>query len=220
MTTVWNDVAQIDEVLRAEALATKGFMPPDEGDALYAAACSACKILPQLPIVEVGTYCGRSTVWLGAAARKYNTIVFSVDHHFGSEENQKGWEWFDESLIDPATNRLNTLPSLLATLHKANIGDVVVPVVGESKVVSAQWSEKLAMCFIDGGHGDEPARNDYLGWSPKIALHGFLAIHDVFTDPKDGGQAPYKYIYCAAIDSGEFIEVDMTGSLRILQRIK
>ena len=54
-----------------------------------------------------------------------------------------------------------------------------------------------------------------VGWS-----QGQLAIHDVFTDPKDGGQAPYKYIYCAAIDSGEFIEVDMTGSLRILQRIK
>ena len=214
------NVEMIDEVLRAEALATKGFMPPDEGDALYAAACSACKILPQLPIVEVGTYCGRSTVWLGAAARKYNTIVFSVDHHFGSEENQKGWEWFDESLIDPATNRLNTLPSLLATLHRANIGDVVVPVVGESKVVSAQWSEKLAMCFIDGGHARDVAANDYAAWNGHIALGGILAIHDVFTDPALGGQAPYEEIYLAAINSGKFADVSATGSLRVLTRVK
>ena len=210
----------IDKLLRSEALATKGFMPEDEGDALYLAACAACKELPKLPIVEIGTYCGRSTVWLGVAARKYHAKVFAIDHHFGSEENQNGWEWFDESLLDIATNKLNTLPSLLETLRRTRLCDVVIPVVGESKVVSSQWSTKLAFCFIDGGHGDEPTRSDYLSWVPKIALNGVLAIHDVFADPKDGGQAPYKYIYKAALDSGEFAEVSATGSLRILRRIK
>ena len=210
----------MDKVLRAEALITKGFMPPNEGDALYLAACVVCKTLPHLPIVEVGTYCGRSTVWLGAAAKKYRTTVFAVDHHFGSEENQQGWEWFDESLIDSVTGRLNTLPKLLETLRRSGLTDVVVPVVGDSKVISSQWSKKVSMCFIDGGHGDQPAQEDYFGWAPKVALNGFLAVHDVFADPKDGGQAPFKYIYSAAIDSGEFIELSATGSLRILQRIK
>ncbi len=210
----------IDKLLRAEALATKGFMPEEEGDALYLAACAACKELPKLPIVEIGTYCGRSTVWLGAAARKCHAKVFAIDHHFGSEENQNGWEWFDESLLDIATNKLNTLPSLLETLRRTRLCDVVIPVVGESKVVSSQWSAKLAFCFIDGGHGDEPTRSDYLSWVPKIALNGVLAIHDVFADPKDGGQAPYRYIYKAALDSGEFAEVSATGSLRILRRSK
>ena len=210
----------IDKLLRSEALATKGFMPEDEGDALYLAACAACKELPKLPIVEIGTYCGRSTVWLGVAARKYHAKVFAIDHHFGSEENQNGWEWFDESLLDIATNKLNTLPSLLETLRRTRLCDVVIPVVGESKVISSQWSTKLAFCFIDGGHGDEPTRSDYLSWVPKIALNGVLAIHDVFADPKDGGQAPYKYIYKAALVSGEFAEVSATGSLRILRRIK
>lgn len=209
----------IGRFLRQQALATKGFMPSDEGDALYVAACLACKTLPGLALVEVGTYCGRSTVWLGAAARKYNTTLFAIDHHFGSEENQKGWKYYDESLADPTTGRINTLPLLLETLRRTQLGDVVVPIVAESKVVSAQWSQQLAMCFIDGGHGDEPARDDYLGWTPKIALHGLLAIHDVFIDPKDGGQAPHRFIYRAALDSGEFTEISATGSLRVLQRI-
>ena len=210
----------IDKVLRTQALATKGFMPEKEGDALYLAACAACKELPKLPIVEIGTYCGRSTVWLGAAARKFHAKVFAIDHHFGSEENQHGWEWFDESLLDIATNKLNTLPSLLATLRRTRLCDVVIPVVGESKVISSQWSTKIAFCFIDGGHGDEPTRSDYLSWAPKIEVKGLLAIHDVFEDPKDGGQAPYKHIYKVALDSGEFVEISATGSLRILRRIK
>jgi MMP 1-O-methyltransferase len=210
----------IDKVLRTQALATKGFMPEKEGDALYLAACAACKELPKLPIVEIGTYCGRSTVWLGAAARKYHAKVFAIDHHFGSEENQHGWEWFDESLLDIATNKLNTLPSLLATLRRTRLCDVVIPVVGESKVISSQWSTKIAFCFIDGGHGDEPTRSDYLSWAPKIEVKGLLAIHDVFEEPKDGGQAPYKHIYKAALDSGEFVEISATGSLRTLRRIK
>ena len=140
----------MDKFLRVEALATKGFMPADEGDALYLAACAACRELPKLPIAEIGTYCGRSTVWLGAAARKYQTKVFAIDHHFGSEENQNGWEWFDQSLLDSSTNQLNTLPSLLATLRRTMLSDVVIPIVGESKVISSQWSAKLAFCFLDG----------------------------------------------------------------------
>ncbi len=209
-----------DKLLRTQALVTKGFMPEDEGDALYRAACAACKELPKLPIVEIGTYCGRSTVWLGAAARKHRAKVFAIDHHFGSEENQHGWEWFDESLLDITTNKINTLPSFLETLRRTGLCDVVIPVVGESKMISSQWSAKLAFCFIDGGHGDEPTRSDYLSWVPKIQIKGLLAIHDVFEDSKDGGQAPFKHIYKAALESGEFAEISATGSLRILRRIK
>ena len=206
--------------LREVALATKGFMPEVKGDALFVAACAACNELPGLPIVEVGTYCGRSTVWLGAAAKRSKTFLFTVDHHSGSEENQKGWEWFDESLVDARTQKLNTLPTFLKTLQQARIADVVVPIVAESWLASQQWSSELAFCFIDGGHGDEPTRLDYLGWVPKVAIGGCLAIDDVFSDPKDGGQAPYKFIYHLAIDSGEFVETSVTGSLRILRRTK
>ena len=213
-------VKKIDATLKSVALATKGFMPEAEGDALYAAACLACDELPGLPMVEVGTYCGRSTVWLGAAAKRGKTVLFTVDHHSGSEENQKGWEWFDESLVDAQTQRLNTLPTFIRTIKEAQLGDVVVPVVAESQLASRQLDFEVAFCFIDGGHGKVPTQIDYMGWVPKVAKSGYLAIHDVFANPRDGGQAPHDFIYRPALDSGEFVEVLSAGSLRVLQRTK
>ena len=209
----------IDKKLREIALMTKGFMPEVEGDALFNSACLACNELPRLPMVEVGTYCGRSTVWLGAAAKCSNTVLFTVDHHSGSEENQNGWEWFDESLVDANTQKLNTLPTLIKTLQQSRLGDVVVPIVAESQLASHQLNFEVSFCFIDGGHGEEPTQIDYSSWAPKVAMSGCLAIHDVFSDPCDGGQAPYDFIYRPALDSGEFVEISAVGSLRVLRRI-
>jgi hypothetical protein len=158
----------IDPELRRHALAARGFMPPEEGDALYAAACSLDRGVAQHPIVEVGSWCGRSTVWLGAAARQLDTVVFAVDHHRGSEENQPGWEWHDPSLVDPATGRIDTLPFFRSTIASAGLEDVVIAVVGESPVVAARWAIPVGFLFIDGGHGVEPARADFAGWTPHV----------------------------------------------------
>jgi predicted O-methyltransferase YrrM len=196
-----------------------GFMPPEEGDALYDAACAAGAAVPGSPFLEVGSYCGRSTVWLGAAARRSGTVVFAVDHHRGSEENQPGWEWHDTSLIDPDTGRLDTLPHFRRTIARAGLDDSVVAVVGESPVVARWWKTPLAFLFIDGGHGVEPARLDYELWTPHVVPGGILAIHDVFPDPADGGRPPYEQIYVPALASGLFVEVSVTGSLRVLRRV-
>jgi len=204
--------------LKALALATKGFMPPDEGDALYEAALVAGRRLPGLPFVEVGSYCGRSTIWLGAAARAAATVLFAVDHHRGSEENQSGWEWHDSTVVDARVGKMDTLPFLRAAIHDAGLEDFVVAVVGQSPTVSAHWRTPLAFCFIDGGHGVDPAKSDYEGWTPHIAMGGLLAIHDVFPDPADGGRPPYEQIYRPALASGRFTLVSATGSLRILRR--
>ncbi len=208
----------MDPALRAHALAAKGFMPPDEGDALHDAALAAAAACPGLPFVEVGSYCGRSTVWLGAAARAAGTVLFAVDHHRGSEENQPGWEWHDATLVDPATGRMDTLPLFRRTVHDAGLEDVVVAVVGQSPTVARHWRTPLALCFVDGGHGVEPARADYEGWTPHGAPGGSLVIHDVFPDPADGGRPPYEEIYLPALRSGRFAEVAATGSLRVLRR--
>ena len=205
--------------LRAAALAATGFMPPDEGDALYEAACAAGRELPGRPMLEVGSYCGRSTVWLGAAAREVGTVVFAVDHHRGSEENQAGWEWHDPTLVDPAVGKMDTLPVFRRTIHDAGLEDVVIGVVGRSPAVAAHWRTPLAFCFIDGGHGVEPARADYEGWTPHVAAGGTLAIHDVFPDPADGGRPPYEQIFLPALSSGRFRLVSATGSLRVLRRV-
>jgi predicted O-methyltransferase YrrM len=208
----------IDAALRQRALQAVGFMPPEEGDALYAAAMAAAGACPGRPFVEVGSYCGRSTIWLGAAARAAATVLFAVDHHRGSEENQAGWEWHDPSLVDPATGMMDSLPRFRRTIFDAGLEDVVVAVVGSSPLVAAHWSTPCALVFVDGGHGVEPARADYRGWAPHVAVGGSLAIHDVFPDPADGGRPPYAEIYLPALASGDFTEESATGSLRILRR--
>jgi hypothetical protein len=94
----------------------------------------------------------------------------------------------------------------------------VIPIVGKSPVVASHWTTPLGLLFIDGGHGVEPARADYRGWVGHLAVGGYLAIHDVFPDPADGGRPPYEEIFKPALDSGRFRLVSATGSLRVLQR--
>ena len=200
--------------LRAKALAAKGFMPEDEGDLLYDVAVRA---LADGPGLEVGTYCGKSAIYLGAAARAAGSTVFTVDHHRGSEENQVGWEYHDATLADAEFGRLDTLPTFRRTLKDAGLEEEVVAVVGRSTTVSALWRTPLAFVFIDGGHTDEHAGNDYTGWGRWVQHGGTLVVHDVFPDPADGGQAPYR-IYLRALGSG-FEETGVLGSMRVLTRV-
>ena len=231
------------EVLEA-ARATRGFMPDEEGLALARLAGLVDRTRSASSrgvIVEVGAYCGRSTLYLvagllGAASPEEppsrpsrpsrpstprgKTLVFSVDHHHGSEENQAGWEHHDADLVDPATGRLDTLPRWRAAIETAAVEDLTVAVVGDSPAVAARWSTPVDLVFIDGGHGEDPAWADYRGWAPLVADGGYLAIHDVFPDPADGGRPPFD-IYCRAVASGSFAEdAELScGSLRVLKRI-
>ncbi len=211
-------IAAVPEALRRHALAAKGFMPADEGDALYTAAVQAAEQCPGLPFLEVGSYCGRSTIWLGGAAALCRTVVFAVDHHRGSEENQAGWEHHDPDVVDQRIGRMDTLPLFRAAVHDAGVEDSVIAVVGQSPAVARWWNTPLAFLFIDGGHGVEPARLDYEGWTPHVAVGGTLAIHDVFPDPADGGRPPYEQIFRPAVESGRFAVRSEAGSLRILTR--
>ncbi|GGP54952.1 class I SAM-dependent methyltransferase [Streptomyces abikoensis] len=197
--------------------AAKGFMPVDEGLALYAAARDAGRL--GLPLLEVGTYCGRSTILLADAAREAGTVTVTVDHHRGSEEQQPGWEYHDPSVVDddPGVGRMDTLPTFRRTLYKAGLEEHVIAVVGRSPQVAKVWQAPLGLVFIDGGHTDEHANADYEGWAPHVAPDGLLVIHDVFPDPADGGQAPYR-VYLRALASGAFTEVSVTRSLRVLRR--
>ena len=206
--------ASMPDRLRRLAEAATGFMPPAEGLALYRAAAAYA---PVGPVLEIGTYCGKSTVYLAAAARQAGQAVITVDHHHGSEENQPGWEYHDPSLVDPRTGRLDTLPHLRATLGGAGLEEDVIVVVGGSARVARLWATPLGLLFIDGGHTEAAAQADYEGWARWVAPSGALAIHDVFPDPADGGQAPYD-IYLRALASGAFTEVAGQGSLRVLER--
>lgn len=203
--------------LLAHARAAKGFMPEDEGGCLHRWAREQ---LPLGPALEVGTYCGKSAIWLGAAAREVGGTVFTVDHHRGSEENQAGWEHHDDSLVDPDLGVMDTLPTFRRTIAAAGLEEQVVAVVGRSGTVGAWWRTPLSLLFIDGGHGVEPARTDFRTWPRWVAAGGVLAIHDVFPDPADGGRPPYEDVYLPALASGAFTEVDVVGSLRVLRRTR
>ena len=208
----------MDATLLERAEAAKGFMPPDEGLALHAAGVAATTAVPGAPLVEIGSWCGKSGIYLGAAARAGGTVLLAVDHHRGSEENQPGWEWHDPSLVDPVVGRIDTLPTFRRTIWEAGLEDHVVAVVGSSPVVAGIVAGALALVVAGGGHGSEPAHADYDAWSPKVAVGGTLAIHDVFPDPADGGRPPYE-VYLRALADG-FDEVSATGSLRVLRRAR
>jgi predicted O-methyltransferase YrrM len=204
----------VDAELLAAARAAIGFMPDDEGLALHDAALDGAAVGP---LLEIGTYCGKSAIYLGAAARDRGTVAFTVDHHRGSEENQAGWEHHDPSLVDARTGRIDTLPTFRRTIEDAGLEDVVVAVIGSSPTVARHWHTPLGLCFIDGGHAYDVALADYEAWSPHVAPGGVLVFHDVFENPAEGGQAPFR-VWKEAVASRRFTPVSNTGSLRVLRR--
>jgi predicted O-methyltransferase YrrM len=205
----------LDPSILAVARSAKGFMPDDEGMALHDAALEAVRRAGG-PLLEVGTYCGKSAVYLGAAARAAGTVLFTVDHHRGSEENQAGWDHHDLEVVDPATGRMDTLPFFRATIEAAGLEDCVIGVVGRSEAVAAAWGSALGFVFIDGGHSEAIAMADYAGWARHLRSGGLLAVHDVFERPEDGGQGPF-HVWERAVADG-FVPHAVTGSLRILAR--
>lgn len=204
----------MDPWLRNAARRAIGFMPDDEGMALYEAALEAAALGP---VLEIGSYCGKSTIYLAAGVREAgaDAVVFSIDHHRGSEEHQQGEEFHDPRFAD-AEGRIDTLGAFRTTIDQAGVADVVVGVIGDSKQVARHWSTPLGMVFIDGGHSSEAARTDFDSWSPRIVSGGLLAIHDVFPDPADGGRPPFE-VYQQALRSG-FEEVKEKASLRVLRK--
>ncbi|MER5621174.1 class I SAM-dependent methyltransferase [Streptosporangium sp. NPDC002544] len=193
----------------------KGFMPHEEGTALFE---TAVEYGPRGPICEIGSYCGKSAVYLGAGARQAGSVVFTVDHHRGSEEIQPGWAHHDPTLMDPRFGKMDSLPTFRTTIASAGLEEEVIAIVGRSERVAGLWNTPLAMLFIDGGHSELPVTRDYEGWAPHVMQGGALVFHDIYPDPATGGQAPYR-VYQRALASGAFREVRQEGSLRVLERI-
>jgi predicted O-methyltransferase YrrM len=192
----------------------KGFLDRDEATRLYELARMASKMGPCL---EIGSYCGKSTLFLGTGCKKNGAVLFSIDHHRGSEEQQPGQEYHDPELMDPIENRFDTFRFFRQTLEQADLIDTVIPLVCTSTLAARQWATPLALVFIDGGHSFEAAMSDYVNWAGHILPGGFLVIHDIFFDPSKGGQAP-RTIYEMAKASGLFEEMEMIGTLGALKR--
>ncbi len=194
----------------------KGFLDEDEGRALYAAALEAGR---NGPCLEIGSYCGKSAVYLGLACKKTGNVLYSIDHHRGSEEQQPGEEYFDPDLFDSRAFAVDTFSAFRQTLVLADLEQTVIPVVSRSETVAANWATPLSLVFIDGGHALETVTADYHAWSPHLQAGGCLMIHDIFEDPAKGGQAPFQ-VYRMALESGAYTEASRIKTLGILKRIR
>ena len=193
----------------------KGFLHPDEGKALYDYALEASQ---GKAIMEIGSYCGKSSIYLGTAAQQNQSTLFAVDHHRGSEEHQLGEEYHDPDVFDNDVQMIDTFKAFRWAMKEAHLEDTVVPVVAPSKVAAKHWHTPLGMLFIDGGHSMQAALDDYRSWAPQVALGGILAIHDLFPNPEEGGQAPIT-IWRMALASGLFEEIEVVGTLGLARRI-
>jgi len=192
----------------------KGFLDHEEGLRLYELAAQAPG-----PCLEVGSYCGKSTLYLGSACKANAGLLFAVDHHRGSEEHQPGEEYHDTDLFDANAEAMDSFREFRRTLNNADLEDVVVPIVATSALAGRCWNVPLGLVFIDGGHSLEAALADYRTWAPHVTAGGYLAIHDIFPDPDTGGQAPYD-IYKLALASGLFEARAFTKTLGVLQRCR
>ncbi len=192
----------------------KGFLDEEEGQALYKYAYEAAS---NGPCLEIGSYCGKSAIYIGSACKARNSILFSVDHHAGSEEQQPGEAYFDPALFNKLTNRVDTFGVFRRTLNRARLDDTVVPLVCQSEVAARAWATPLNLVFIDGGHSYEAVYTDYHCWARHLLPGGYLLIHDIFKNPADGGQAPY-HVYKKAIASGHFCELSMVKTLGVLKK--
>ncbi len=199
----------------AKALNVKGFLDEAEARRLYMMAQEASKFAPCL---EIGSYCGKSAIFLGTACKENNAVLFSIDHHTGSEEQQPGQEYFDPDLLDRETGKIDTLRLFRKTIDDFDLGDAVVPVIGRSEVIGRAWNTQLGLIFIDGSHAYESVLNDYQIWAKHVLPCGYLVFHDIFPDPAEGGQAPYL-VYQKAAASGLYDVQPLFKSLGVLKRL-
>ena len=126
----------------------KGFMPVHEGTALMKWCSEFCT---SNPVLEIGSFCGKSAHLMAYALQGNNQKVFTIDHHLGSEEHQADQEYFDPEIYDENLKVVNTLPIFLKNLESQNLSSEIITLIGKSKEIAKTWNRKLGLLFIDGG---------------------------------------------------------------------
>jgi len=197
-------MTNIQEVISAvRAGEIKGFLHESEAVCLFR-YCTKLNALGSA--LEIGSYCGKSTVFMGQAYREG-----------GSEEHQQGQQYHDPELWDTQLSGVNTFSYFRQTINQFNLDDIVMPIVAPSKVVAKNWCMPLALVFVDGGHSEAAADHDVLAWSRFIEPGGALVIHDIYKNETEGGQAP-KNAMLKLLAQGCFYLERKVGSLVVLRR--
>ncbi|MGI9538610.1 MAG: class I SAM-dependent methyltransferase, partial [Miltoncostaeaceae bacterium] len=119
-------------------------------------------------IVEIGSWKGRSTIWLAEGSRAgRGAVVVAIDPHTGSEEHRA-----DGEVVD-------TFSEFRTNLAMAGVEEVVRPERAMSVDAAARVDEPVGLLFIDGAHDRDSVLADIDAWFPKLAPHGMIAFHDV-----------------------------------------
>ena len=155
--------AEVDEITRLVEN-VKGWLTPQEGRLLYALArnCTGRGI-----IVEIGSWKGKSTIWLGKGSKAGKNIpIHAIDPHTGSPET---WQMYGP---------VWTFDEFRSNIHAANLDGLVIPLRQTSEEAARSFEGAVELIFIDGAHEYEMVRLDFELWFPKVVDGGIMAFHD------------------------------------------
>ena len=154
-----NDIEKVRQVTSE----IDGWLSDSEGELLY-------KLAKNIPsgqaIVEIGSWKGKSTVWLakGTEAGQGNK-VYSIDPHSRSKAHISEGE-------------RSTYPTFLTNLNKAGVQNTVVPLVTTSDKAARRWQEKVGLLWIDASHEYQDVKRDFLSWKRHLLPGAIVALHD------------------------------------------
>ncbi len=141
-------------------------------------------------IVEIGSFRGKSTIWLTLAGDR----VWAVDPHEGKYSGGR---------------TASTLPGFLKNLSRAGVRTLVTPVVKTSMAAARTWHRPIKLLFIDALHDEAHAKEDVMLWSPHVVEGGMVAMHDAFCGWQGAGDVAMRNI----VYGGAYREIGVIGSI-------
>lgn len=188
------------EDIKEIASAVEGWLHPLEGTLLYRLArqCTG-----KGAIVEIGSWKGKSTIWLAAGSKSgMNGKVYAIDPHIGSSEHQHVQE------------NVWTFDQFTRNIERAGIHDTVVPIVATSEEAAKNFEKPVELIFIDGGHEYQMVKLDFDLWSPKVVEGGVMAFHDTV-----GWPGPKQVVKEFVVRSKQFRNVRFVHSILYAQKV-
>jgi len=185
----------MDDITRVKEITGKmdGWLAEGEGQLLY----NLAKKCDRGAIVEVGSWKGKSTIWLASGSKKgKKAIVYAIDPHIGSPEHHKmfGKVW--------------TFEEFKKNIKKAGVDDIIVPMVKKSEEAAKNFDKPVGLAFIDGAHEYDMVALDYSLWFPKMVDGGVMAFHDTILSP-----GPAKLVEEKLCRSSRFKNISFVGSI-------
>ncbi len=180
-----------------------GWLTYREGKLLYNLAknCSGKGV-----IVEIGSWKGKSTIWLAKGSKAGNNVsIYAIDPHLGSTEHK---EWYGNVL---------TFEEFKKNIKDAKVDDIVIPIVKKSEEAANYFDKPVELIFIDGAHEYELVKLDFESWFPKVIDRGTMAFHDSVGYHWSG---PRQVVTASLYKSRNFRNIGFVDSITFGQKTK